>query len=99
MSPGDRGANRPWFPAPPSSGAVDSRARAELASPLSRAGIPTTGGQHEISLWQADPRTRLRADLRRAGEPDGRTPTALLAAGLHLGRAQGSAAQGKAAVR
>src|SRR5260370_7090302 len=57
------------------------------------------GGKHESSLWPTDSATRLRADLRRRGQPDGRTLAPLLAAGLYLGRAEGPAAQGKAAVR
>src|SRR5437588_37181 len=58
-----------------------------------------TGANDEISPWKADAAARLRSDLRRAGQPDGRTVAPLLAAGLHLGRAQGSAAQGKAVMR
>src|SRR5437868_10226646 len=50
----------------------------------------------EIGLWTADPATRLRADLRRAGQPDGRAIAPLLAAGLPLRGAERSAAQGKA---
>src|SRR6266568_3829753 len=58
-----------------------------------------TGGQHEISLWQPGSATRLRADLRRAGQPDGRVDAPLLAAGVHIGRAWRPAAEGKALVR
>src|SRR3954447_23887890 len=55
--------------------------------------------RNEIGLWTADAGTRLRADQRRAGQPDGRADAPLLAAGLHLRRTARSAAQGKAAVR
>ncbi len=66
---------------------------------IAQQGAIPTGGKHEISLRTPGAAARLRADLRRARQPDGRVAAPLLAAGVHLGRADGPAAQGKAVVR
>src|SRR6266496_4012920 len=58
-----------------------------------------TGGQHEISLWNTGSATRLRADLRRAGQPDGRIDAPILATEVHIGGARRPPAEGKAALR
>src|ERR1700722_24212 len=53
----------------------------------------------EISLWTPDAAARLRADLRRARQPDGRAVAPLLAAGLPVGGAERPAEEGQAAGR
>src|SRR5438094_2527559 len=53
------------------------------------------GTRDEIGLWTADPGARSGADLRRAGQPDGRADAPLLAAGLHIGRTARPSEEGK----
>src|SRR5438309_6152024 len=60
-----------------------------------RGGGKSGGTRDEIGLWTADPGARSGADLRRAGQPDGRADAPLLAAGLHIGRTARPSEEGK----
>src|SRR6202040_3111591 len=69
-----------------------ARPGACIAQPQRRARVEA---RDEIGLRTARPGTRLRADLRRAGQPDGRADAPLLAAGLHVRRTARPSAEGK----